>query len=113
LDLNVPDHIHFSNIVLLVVIVLLLRPQLRRWWRRLREHWRDHQPRRWKPQSPDDCPRCRSDVCLSIVKPGPVTPYPQTKSPLAGCGWRLTRSARSSPSSCLSRSYSSIVHSRI
>jgi hypothetical protein len=49
LDLNVPDHIHFSNIVLLVVIVLLLRPQLRRWWRRLREHWRDHQPRRWKP----------------------------------------------------------------
>jgi hypothetical protein len=31
LDLNVPDHIHFSNIVLLVVIVLLLRPQLRRW----------------------------------------------------------------------------------
>jgi hypothetical protein len=56
LDLNVPDFVHITNVVLLVVIILLLRPYLRRWWRRLCEHWRDHQPRHWKPQSPDDCP---------------------------------------------------------
>jgi transposase-like protein len=77
----VPDHIHFSNIVLLVVIVLLLRSQLRRWWRRLREHWRGHQPRRWKPASPHDCMLCCGQVSLGVVKQREVVPYSQTKSP--------------------------------
>jgi hypothetical protein len=69
LDLNVPDLIHFS------VIVILLRPQLRRWWRRLREHWRDHQPRCWKPASPHDCTLCCGQVSLEVFKPRDVVPY--------------------------------------
>jgi transposase-like protein/IS1 family transposase len=77
----VADHIHFSNIVLLVVILILLRPHLRRWWRRLREHWRERQPRRWQPASPHDCVLCCGQVNLEVIQHRDVIPYHQTKSP--------------------------------
>jgi hypothetical protein len=70
----VPDFSLLIDCLLLIIIAALLRPRILRGWRRLREVWKTHLHRRWKPASPHDCPLCCSGVSLSVVKPCPVLP---------------------------------------
>jgi hypothetical protein len=61
--------------LLLIVIMILLRPRLRRWWKRLKHTWQTRQPGVWKPTSPHDCTLCRQGFSLSVITPCDVVPY--------------------------------------
>jgi hypothetical protein len=74
------EHHLLLDVLLLIVIMVLLQPRLRRWWKRLHCTWQERQPRVWKPASPRDCPLCCSGLSLSVIKPGAVVPYAQHKS---------------------------------
>jgi transposase-like protein/IS1 family transposase len=75
------DFAHITNIFLLVVVILLLRPHLRRWHKHLHKRWKTFKQRQWKPASPHDCDRCCHQVGLQVIKQRDVIPYYQTQSP--------------------------------
>lgn len=70
----------FNGLLLIVILVLLLKPRILRWWRRLRKACRSHLRRRWQPASPHDCQMCCNGVSLSAVKPRDTLPYSHAKS---------------------------------
>ncbi len=62
-------------------LIILLRQVSRRWWRRIKQDWKDRKPRRWKPKSPDDCDHCCAGITLQSVLHQDVVPYAEVKSP--------------------------------
>lgn len=70
----------FAHILLLILILLLLRPHLRRWCKHLSMRWKLVKPRQWKPATPHDCQLCCQHVSVQVVKRHDVVPYPQIKS---------------------------------
>jgi transposase-like protein len=75
------DLAHITNLILLVIIVVLIRPHLHRWHQRLHKRWKAFKQRQWKPASPHDCDLCCHQVVLQVIKQRDVIPYHQTKSP--------------------------------
>ena len=76
-----PDFAHLTNIVLLTIIILLIQPRLRRWYKHLHKRWRTFKQRQWKPASPHDCALCCNQVGLHVIRQHDVVPYYLTKSP--------------------------------
>ncbi len=56
------DHSVLLNGLLLLALLWLHRRRLRRICKALRQTWKVRRPRRWKPQSPQDCTICQSGV---------------------------------------------------
>jgi hypothetical protein len=81
-ELPVADiSIRLNNILVLLVLLLVHRDQVRRWCNQLRASWRVHGPRRWQPQSPRDCAQCRSGVKREVMCAArEVAPYAACKS---------------------------------
>ena len=69
------------NLVLGIGVLWLLRREVRRWWRRIQQEWKDHKPRRWKPKSPEDCMLCCTGIQLKPIVQQSVPPYAEVKSP--------------------------------
>ena len=77
----VSDFALLLNFVLLLVILFIQRPALQRWFQQLWVTWQQHRPRRWKPQSPRDCPHCQSGVKLQKLRSkADIRPYTERKS---------------------------------
>jgi transposase-like protein/IS1 family transposase len=74
------DFSHITNIFLLAIVIILIRPHLRCGFNRLRKRWKSFKQRRWKPASPHDCEMCCNQVSLQVIQPRDVVPYHQTKS---------------------------------
>jgi hypothetical protein len=69
------------NVILLLSILLLQRRLLRRWLKQLAITWQQQRPRRWKPQSPHDCPHCQSGLALHLLRcKNDIRPYSDRKS---------------------------------
>ncbi len=69
------------NVVLLLFILLFQRRTLQRWFKQWWVTWQQHRPRRWKPQSPHDCPHCQSGLKLQVLRSKTdIRPYSEHKS---------------------------------
>jgi len=68
------------NLLLLIIICILLQKPVKRWWRWLKQQWKDYRPRQWRPKSPDDCPQCQAGICLQVIRTANVVPYPKRKN---------------------------------
>ncbi len=69
------------NCILLVVVIWFQVRAIRRMMRHLWETWQAHRPRRWKPQSPHDCPHCQGGVELQLIRSKTdLRPYSERKS---------------------------------
>ena len=69
------------NVLLLIVLLLLQHRTLQRYFNQWWASWREHHPRRWKPQSPHDCPHCQAGLGLQFVRSKcDLLPYSERKS---------------------------------
>ncbi len=69
------------NFILLLFILVFQRRTLQRWLKQLVVTWQQHRPRRWKPQSPHDCPHCQRGVQLHKLRSKvDLRPYAERKS---------------------------------
>ena len=69
------------NCILLAVVLWFQVRAIRRMVRHLWETWQTHRPRRWKPQSPHDCPHCQGGVELQLIRTKTdLRPYSERKS---------------------------------
>jgi transposase-like protein/IS1 family transposase len=75
------DFAHVTNVLLLIVVIILIRPHLHRWRKRLHNQWKSLKQRCWKPATPHDCTLCCNQVDLHVIKQQWVVPYSLTKSP--------------------------------
>jgi hypothetical protein len=74
------DFSSILNVFLLIAIIILMRPHLRRWYKSLGKRGKAFKRRRWKPGTPHDCAQCCHQTHLQIVKQRDVVPYSQIKS---------------------------------
>lgn len=76
-----PDVSSLLTLLLLLVLLWLHHRRWHRFFRILWTTWQLHRPRRWKPQSPHDCPHCQSGVSLQVLRSKTdLRPYAQRKS---------------------------------
>ncbi len=69
------------NFILLLVMLFLQRRILQRWLKQLWVTWQQQRPRRWKPQSPHDCPHCQAGLKLLVLRAKTdLRPYNACKS---------------------------------
>ncbi len=69
------------NVVLLLCILFFQRRTLQQWLKQLWITWQQHRPRRWKPQSPHDCPHCQAGLKLHVLRSKTnLRPYSERKS---------------------------------
>ncbi|MBK9745830.1 MAG: IS1 family transposase [Chloroflexi bacterium] len=69
------------NLLFLLLLLFLQRRSLQRLVKQLWVTWQQHHPRRWKPQSPHDCPHCQTGLTLNILRPkNDIRPYSEGKS---------------------------------
>lgn len=69
------------NVILLFFIVFFQRRALQRVLKQLWVTGQQHRPCRWKPQSPHDCPHCKSGLRLQVLRSkSDIRPYSNRKS---------------------------------
>ena len=75
-----PNFSSILNVFLLIAIIILIRPHLRRWYKSLGKRCKAFKRRRWKHGTPHDCAQCCHQTHLQIIKQRDVVPYSQIKS---------------------------------